>query len=81
MRWSLSGFEPTSVSRVAPDWDRLDGLFTELQRRGRLLELNNNLFSKAKWTLRSAVRAKSKQTMLRMGKKKLDNHKKYFFFR
>ena len=34
MRWSLSGFEPTSVSRVAPDWDLSNAPPTELQRRG-----------------------------------------------
>ena len=33
MRWSPSGFEPTSVSRVAPDWDLSDALLTELQSR------------------------------------------------
>ena len=29
--WSLSGFKPTSVSRVAPDWGLSDALQTELQ--------------------------------------------------
>ena len=34
IRWSLSGFEPTQVSRVEPDWDLSDALPTELHRRG-----------------------------------------------
>ena len=35
LRKSLSGFEPMSVSRVAPDWDLLDALPTELHHRGK----------------------------------------------
>ena len=33
-RKDVSGFEPTTVSRVAPDWDLSDALPTALQRRG-----------------------------------------------
>ena len=42
------GIEPTSVSRVAPDWDLSDALPTELHRRGKIDQVK---ISKRKLTL------------------------------
>ena len=38
MRWSLSGFEPTSDSRVAPDWELSDAQPTEILKKINLTE-------------------------------------------
>ena len=35
----------THVSRVAPDWDLLDALPTELQRRGKSREIDSSKFA------------------------------------
>ena len=39
------GIEPTSVSRVAPDWDLSDALPNELHRRGRNIKLRSKVLS------------------------------------